>query len=340
MTAKTLCWSSSFSLLGLALAPSLHASDRIETTLMDFGLNQPDNFHAEMNRQMNWRPNLNTNFHGNYAASGLIPESPWLRNLTAFAEFHTTWFESDTTPDLESDIHKFFLGASAQTSWNIDLGLIYSRSSFDFDSFDDNVSGDGDADRYGVYLHKRFDFGLKLGATYSYSEAEMDAEDTVFSTAGNLDQTGHAFSLAIGYARKFGEDTIGKNIAFDTSANLLYSNDDYDAVNGPPAAALTGGFEYETLWFSWRSMVAHNLGRHISVFASFTLHQRLDADERDSVQSFFGAFPDKDETIGELGGGVVVILGRGLSAHAFARTDILNDIHTLATAGIGLAYKF
>lgn len=343
MTAKTLRWSSwqyagTFSLV--ALVPALHASDRIEATLLDFGLNQPANFHSEMNRQMNWRPNLNTNFYGQYAASGLIPETPWLRDLTAFAEFQTTWFESDTTPDLESDIHNFFVGASLQTFWDIDLGLLYSRSSFDFDSFDDDVSGDGDADRYGVYLHKRFDFGLRAGLTYSYNEAETDAEDRVFDTAGKLDQTGHAFTLGVGYSRKFGEDTFGKNIAFDTSANLLYSNDDYDTINGPPTASLTGNSEYETVWFSWRNIISHNVDRRISVFASFALHQRIDADERDSVQSFFGAIPDEDETIGELGGGVVAILGRGFSAHAFARTDILNDIHSLVTAGIGLAYTF
>ena len=307
---------------------------------MDFGLNQPDNFHFEMNRQLHWRPNLNTNFHGHYAASGLIPESRWVRNLTAFAEFQTTWFESEATPGLESDIHDLFFGASVQTCWNIDVGLIFSPSSFDFDSFDDNVSGEGDADRYGLYVYKRFDLGLKAGATYSYNKAEINAEDRVFSTLGELDQTGHAFTLALGYGRKFGEDTFGKNIAFDTSANILYSNDDYDAVNGPPFAAITGSFEYETLWFSWRNTVAHNLDPRISVFASFALHQRLDADERDSLQSFFGAFPDEDETIGEIGGGIVAILGRGISAHAFARAHILNDIHDLVTAGVGLAYKF
>ena len=339
MTAKSFTrWTSC---LGLsALAASVHASDRIEATLLDFGLNQPDNFHFEMNRQMNWRPLLNTNFYGQYAPGGVIEENAWVRNLTVFAEFQAVWFDSEIVPDLEADIYNPWFGVSVQTCWNLDVGLLYSRSSFDFDSFDKDVTGDGHADRYGVYVHKQFDFGLRAGLTYSYRKAEIDAQDRVFNTVGKLDQTGHAFTLGVGYARKFGEDTIGKNLAFDTSANILYSNDDYDALNGPRIALLTRGFEYETLWFSWRNIVSHNLDRHISLFASFTLHQRLDADERESLPSFFGAFPAEDETIGELGGGVVTILGRGLAAHAFARTDVFNEVHNLVTAGIGLSYKF
>jgi hypothetical protein len=339
MTAKTFArWS--FPTAGIALAASLHASDRIELTLLDFALNQPDNFHSEMNRQMSWRPYLNANFYGPYAASGLIPETPWLRDLTIFAEFQTIWFDSEITPDLEADITNPYFGVSAQTWWDIDVGFLYSPSSFDFESFDKDVDGDGNADRYGVYLHKRFDCGLRVGTTYSYRKTEIDARDRVFDTVGKLDQTGHAFTSGIGYGRKFGEDTIGKNLAFDTSANVMYTNDDHDAVNGPRFAQLTRSFEYETLWFSWRNIVSHNLDRHISLFASFTLHQRLDADQRDSLPSFFGAFPAEDKTIGELGGGVVVILGKGFSVHAFARTDVFNDVHNLVTVGAGLAYKF
>ena len=315
------------------------AFDRIEETFLDLAINVPADFNFEMNRRMNWQANLNTDFYGKYPRADLTRETVSFGEVIAFAEFEANWFESEQTPNLDGDLYSGLFGLSFQTAYDIDLGFVYSPGFIDFDSFSGRVSGDGDSHSFGGYALKRYpQQGFKFGVSYLYQTTDITARDRVFAVDGELDSDEHGVSFGGGIARKYGENQPGRNIAFDTTANFLYSTKDISEKNSPLPV---NNFDHDAWWFAWRNLVSHNLHQRVAIFGSFTLYHLLDEDDRGRIPTSFGnTTPGRDRTIGEVGGGITAILGRGFAVQAGVRTAVFNQSYDDLITGLSLSYKF
>ena len=314
------------------------ALDRIERTFMDFALNMPQTYNFEMNGLMNQQARLNDDFHGTASRMGLLGDLPGLSGIESFAGIRSAWLESDRTRGYEADLYNPYVGVVLQGSCQWNVGFVYSPGSIDIESFNDVVKGDGDAHHFGVFVSRQFQCGLKLGASYDYETAALDLRDRVFAVNGDLDADGHGVSLTAGYARKFGENRLGRNIGFDVTANFLYSKRQFEIQNGP---LFFSEFDHEAWWFCLRTVVTHNLHDRVSMYGAFSIYQLLDENDRARIPRFFGpTVPGVDRSFGEIGGGVVAMCGRGISVDMGAKVHVFNQSYQAVIVALGLTCKF
>jgi len=313
------------------------ALDRIERTLLDYGLNLSEEINFEVNRQLNTRPSLNTDFYGPYPSAELFTTHEYCEKVTFFVDMNVLLFDSERTPDFEGEVYTPMFGASIETVYDINVGILYAREFLDFESINGEVTGEGDSHNFAAYLSKRLDCGFRFGGSYLYSSSTMDGSNPV-GGAGDLAYNMNGASLSLGFSRTYGTNQPGRNIGFDTSVNFLYSgrsfNHQYDL--SPETE-----FTFNNWWVSWRTEIAHNFTDRIAVYASFALNHLIDETKRSEVTaSFANTVPGHDRTTGVVGGGVRARIASGLSAHLGALTSVLDDNYSNLTLGGGLSYKF
>lgn len=340
-----------FTLAAFAGPPSgdLLASDRIEEAFLAFGMNGPDEFQFEMNRQLNYLPNLNTDFYGEYFASEVFAESEFLKDMTVVADFNRLDFESDLTSGFEGDINSGVFSVNFRPLGAFDVGAIYSAGFVSYDSHpnapDGQVEGNGDAHRFGVYASKQLDCGVRFGGAFMVSNTDIDAEhpETLVPgfppglVEGDFRYEQVSGSLSLGYSRKYGETDDWKNLSVDVSANLLYSHRDVHQ----DIALTYNDYDFETWWFSGRALLGYNVTDTISVYGTLAVHHLCDETDRSEVPVLNGgAIPGQDRTIGEAGGGVMALLGAGFAVHGGAEFSVYNDSYDTFLWRLGASYKF
>jgi len=208
----------------------------------------------------------------------------------------------------ETDLLAPMLDLSFQTYAGVNVGIVYSHGFLsDEQAFPGTFGGskfEGDIDSVGGYLAKQWDCGFKVGATVAYSTADLRYENG--RSFYDFDIVGT--SVALGYARSFGEKKFGRNVFVDTSANFLYQS------------------EEDAFYFLWMAKVGHSFSERFAAYGIFNLFHVIDFNGNYVIpEGYVGYHPFGDETWGETGAGFQAQLCHGFTFTAEATTPVLDE---------------